>query len=52
MPYIPIHSGTNVITCARLTLKQMWRLTKARTEKKNMNTEQRDEIGVAVESWL
>ena len=27
-------SATNVITCARLRLKQMWRLTKAKTEMK------------------
>ena len=30
---------TNMITCARFSLKQM-------------NTEQRDEIGVAIESWF
>ena len=28
------HSATNVITCARLRLKQMWRLAKAKTEMK------------------
>ena len=30
--YVSLHSATNVITCARLRLKQMWRLTKAKTE--------------------
>ena len=34
IPYVSIHSATNVITCARLRLKQMWRLTKAKTEMK------------------
>ena len=28
------HSATNVITCTRLLLKQMWRLTKAKTKMK------------------
>ena len=28
------HSATNVITCTRLRLKQMWRLTKTKTEMK------------------
>ena len=32
---ISIHSATNVITCATLRLKQMWRLTKAKTEMKH-----------------
>ena len=45
-----------MITCARLRLKQMWQLMKAKTEMKHeqrtKNTEQRDEIGVAVQSWL
>ena len=31
-PYVSIHSATNLITCASLRLKQMWRLTKAKTE--------------------
>ena len=34
IPYVSIHSATNVITCARFSLKQMWRLTKAMTEMK------------------
>ena len=34
IPYVSIHSATNVITCARLRLKEMWRLTKAKTEMK------------------
>ena len=38
-------------TCARFRLKQMWRLTKAMTEMK-CDTEHRDEIGIAVQSWL
>ena len=29
-----IYTATNVITCARLRLKQMWSLTKAKTEMK------------------
>ena len=42
----------NVITCVRLRLKkQMWGLTKVKTEMKR-DTEQRDEIGVAIQSWL
>ena len=28
------YTATNVITCARLHLKQMWQLTKAKTEMK------------------
>ena len=51
MAYVSINSATNVITCARLCLKQMWRLTKAKTEW-NLNTEQRYEIGVPVQNWL
>ena len=31
IPYVLIHSTTNVITCVRLRLKRMWRLTKAKT---------------------
>ena len=34
IPYVSIHAATNVITCARLRLKQMWRLTKAKTKMK------------------
>ena len=30
--YLSIYSATNVITCARLCLKQLWWLTKANTE--------------------
>ena len=40
-----------MITSARFHLKQMWRLTKA-WPKRSVNTEQRDEIGAAVRSWL
>ena len=36
---VSIHSATNLITCARFCLKQMWRLTKA-IAKRNVNTEQ------------
>ena len=32
--YVSIFSANNVITCARLRLKQVWRLTKANTEMK------------------
>ena len=32
--YISIHSAANVITCARLRLKQMWQLTRASTKMK------------------
>ena len=34
MPYVLIHSTTNVITFGRFSLKQMWRLTKAMTKMK------------------
>ena len=40
-----------MITSTKLRLKQTWRLTKAIDEMK-CDTEQRDEIGVAVQSWL
>ena len=43
--------ATDVTTCARFGLKQIWRLTKAMAEMK-WNTEQRDEIAVAVPSSL
>ena len=43
--------NTYVITCARFRLKRVWRLTNAMSEMKR-NTEQRDDIGVAVQSWL
>ena len=42
---------THVITCSRFCLKQMWR-TKEGNGQNDVNTEERDEIGVAVESWL
>ena len=29
LPYVSIHSATNVINCAKFRLKQIWRLTKA-----------------------
>ena len=34
IPYVSIHPSTNAITCARLCLKQMWRLTEAMAEMK------------------
>ena len=34
IPYVSIDSNTNVITCARFRLKQMWRLTKAMAKMK------------------
>ena len=34
MPYVSIHSATNLIACVRFRLKQMWRLTKAMTKMK------------------
>ena len=35
IPYVSIHSVTNVIIRARFLLKQMWRLTKTKTEMKS-----------------
>ena len=34
IPYVSIHSATNVITCAWFSLKQMWWVTKAMVEMK------------------
>ena len=48
---VATEGGNDVTTCARFGLKQIWRLTKAMAEMK-WNTEQRDEIAVAVPSSL
>ena len=34
IPYVLIHSSTNMITCARFRLKQILRLTKTMAERK------------------
>ena len=49
--YRKVITATNVITCARLRLKQCvdWRRQRP---KWNVNTGQRDEISVAIQSWL
>ena len=44
-------SATNVITCAKFHLKQIWQLTKAMPKMKHKEWS-RDKTGVIIQSWL